>query len=226
MSLQIIPFEHSINTAYIIKDKGAVLFDAPYKGVADSFLKLLSDSGIKPGEIKLIIISHGDFDHAGGAKELQELTGAKIVLHEKDRACLEDAVYHWPEGVTPWGKFSRALLKPMLKKKLSFPPVKVDVPLDDQGLSLKEYGIPGKVVYTPGHTDGSISIVLESGDAFVGCMAHNRFPFVLRPKLPIYAKDIESIKKSWKVIINQGAKTIYPGHGKPFPLEKILKYLN
>jgi glyoxylase-like metal-dependent hydrolase (beta-lactamase superfamily II) len=226
MSLQIIPFQYSINTAYIIKDKGAVLFDASYQGAAETFSKLLSDSGIDPGEIKLIIISHGDFDHAGGAKELKELTGAKIVMHEKDRAYLEESVFHWPEGVTPWGKFSRALFKPMLKKKVAFPPMKVDIVLGDQGLSLKEYGIPGKIIYTPGHTYGSISVVLETGDAFVGCLAHNRPPFVLKPKLPIYAKDIEAIKKSWKVVIDQGAKTIYPGHGKPFPLEKILKYLN
>ncbi|MEN8202894.1 MAG: MBL fold metallo-hydrolase [Bacteroidota bacterium] len=226
MPLQIIPFQYSINTAYIIKDKGAVLFDASYKGAAKSFSKLLSKSGIEPDEIKLIIISHGDFDHAGGAKELQELTGAKIVMHEKDRENLENSVFHWPEGVTPWGKFSRALLKPMLKKKVAFPPAKVNISVGDQGLSLKEYGIPGKIVYTPGHTYGSISIILESGEAFIGCMAHNRFPFVFRPGLPIYAKDIELIKKSWKVVIDEGAQTIYPGHGKPFPLEKILQYLN
>jgi len=47
----------------------------------------------------------------------------------------------------------------------------------------------------------------------------------LKPKLPIYAKDIEQLKKSWKVVMDQGATKIYPGHGKP-PLEKILKYLN
>jgi len=226
MSLQIIPFQKSINTAYIIKDQGAVLFDASYKGTSEAFSKLLSASGIEADEIKLIIISHGDFDHAGGAKELQELTGAKIVMHEKDRENLEKSIFHWPGGVTPWGKFSRALLKPMLKKKMTLPPAKVDIALDDQGMSLKEYGIQGKIVYTPGHTYGSISVVLESGDAFVGCMAHNRPPFVLKPKLPIYAKDIELIKKSWKVVINQGAKTIYPAHGKSFPLEKILKYVN
>jgi len=48
----------------------------------------------------------------------------------------------------------------------------------------------------------------------------------LKPKLPIYAKDIEQLKKSWKVVMDQGATKIYPGHGKPFPPEKILKYLN
>jgi hydroxyacylglutathione hydrolase len=226
MSLQIIPFQYSINTCYIIKDKGTVLFDASHKGCLASFSKVLSESKIRPEEIQLIIISHGDFDHAGGAREISEFTGAKIVMHHRDKAYLEKAIFHWPEGVTPWGKISRSILKPMLEKKLELVPAKVDLTLDDQGLSLKEYGIDGKVIYTPGHTYGSISLVLESGEAFVGCMAHNRPPFVLSPKLPIYAKDINQIKESWKVIMDQGTSKIYPGHGKPFPLKKILKYLN
>jgi glyoxylase-like metal-dependent hydrolase (beta-lactamase superfamily II) len=82
------------------------------------------------------------------------------------------------------------------------------------------------VLYTPGHTDGSVSVVLDSGEAFIGCLAHNRLPFVLKPGLPIYAKNVEMIKKSWKTVMDHGAHTIYPGHGQSFPLEKILKYLN
>ncbi len=70
MSLRIIPFQYSINNCYIIKDRGTVLFDASYKGCAASLSKLLSESNIQPEEIQLIIISHGDFDHAGGAKEM------------------------------------------------------------------------------------------------------------------------------------------------------------
>ena len=98
--------------------------------------------------------------------------------------------------------------------------------LGDKGLSLKDYGIQGQVVFTPGHTFGSISVVLESGEAFVGCMAQNRPPFVFRPKLPIYAKDLELLKESWVKLINMGVTTIYPGHGKPFPVDKIIPYLN
>jgi len=158
---QIIPFQSSLNTCYILKDKGAVLID-----------------------------------------------GA------------------WPEGVTPWGKISRAMMMPFVKVKGKFPATKVDILLDDEGLSLEEYGIPGKVIYTPGHTYGSISVVLESGDAFVGCLAQNKMPFVFRPKLPIYAKDLKLLKESWIKVINMGAVTIYPGHGKSFPVEKITKYLN
>jgi len=226
MALQIIPFRTSINTAYILKDRGTVLVDAGFKGATKEFSELLASHQIKPEEIQLIIPTHGDFDHAGGAGELRELTGAKIALHEKDREIVEKGIFHWPNGVSPWGKISRALLMPFMIKKVCPSPTKVDLVLGDDGLSLKEYGIDGQVVYTPGHTYGSVSVILESGDAFVGCLAHNRLPFGFKPKLPIYALDIKLLKESWVKVINMGAQTIWPGHGQAFPLEKILKYLN
>jgi hydroxyacylglutathione hydrolase len=61
----------------------------------------------------------------------------------------------------------------------------------------------------------------------VGCLAHNNLPFRLKPGLPIFADDIEEVRKNWKKVIERGAKTIYPAHGEPFPVEvikKILKY--
>ena len=223
---QIIPFQSSINTLYIIKDKGAILVDTGYHGIVTSFSELLDNHEIKPDEIKLIIPTHGDFDHAGGAKELKELSGAKIAMHEEDRQNLEQGIFHWPKGVNLWGKISRTSMMPFVKKIGKFPPAEVDIVLDDNSISLEEYGIQGKIVHTPGHTPGSISVLLDSGEAFVGCLAHNRLPFVLKPKLPIYAMDLELLKKSWTKVINLGAKTIYPGHGSPFEVEKIVKYLN
>jgi flavorubredoxin len=43
--------------------------------------------------------------------------------------------------------------------------------------------------------------------------------------LPIYAQDIEEIKKCWKVLIDGGVKMIYPGHGKPFTVEIMKRSL-
>lgn len=223
---QIFSFQSGITTCYILKDKGAVLIDAPWPLTRKSFSGFLSDAAIKPEELQLIIPTHGDFDHAGGAKQIQELTTARIVMHEKDSPNLENGNFHWPEGVTPWGKFSRAVFKPLVRSVGKFPAAAVDIKLDDQGMSLEEYGIPGWIIYTPGHTYGSISVMLESGDAFVGCLAQNMFPFGFRPKLPIYAKDPALLKESWIKVLDLGARTIYPGHGKPFPVEKIAKYLN
>ena len=108
-----------------------------------------------------------------------------------------------------------------------FPGQKADIVLDNSDYPLHEFGINGSIVFTPGHTSGSVSVLLESGDAFVGCLAHNNLPFRLKPGLPIFADDIEEVRKNWKKVIERGAKMIYPAHGDPFPVEiikKILKY--
>lgn len=79
--------------------------------------------------------------------------------------------------------------------------------------------------FTPRAIPGSVSVLLDSGDAFVGCLAHNGLPFTTHPVLPIFAEDISEIKESWNVLIKKGVRMIYPGHGNPFPVEKIRKHL-
>lgn len=89
-----------------------------------------------------------------------------------------------------------------------FPKGRVDVVLRNEGLSLVDYGIPGRVIHTPGHTSGSVSVSLETGDAFVGCMTHNSFPFRLSPDLPIFAEDLPRLRDSWRMLLEQGVETI------------------
>ena len=190
------------------------------------FLKSMKDFSVDPKEIQLIVLTHGDFDHVGSAKDIQEITGAEIAIHDKDRMNLEQGLFNWTKGVTTWGKISRSLLMPLLKYRMSFPAVKADIILNDNEISLNNYGISGRILYTPGHTLGSVSVLLNTGEAFVGCLAHNRLPFTFHPALPIYAENIDLIKHSWKRIIDAGAQTIFPGHGKPFSVEIIKKYIN
>ena len=97
--------------------------------------------------------------------------------------------------------------------------------LDNNDFPLEELGIEGRIIFTPGHSPGSVSVVLNSGEAFAGCMAQNGFPFTSKPTFPIYAFDIEQLKKSWKKLLQIGVKTIYPGHGDPFPVELITESL-
>lgn len=84
-------------------------------------------------------------------------------------------------------------------------------------------GKPGRVIHTPGHTMGSLSIVLESGEAFVGDLVMN-FGFMRRgPGLPLFAEDVNLVVKSWKKLLDSGVKMIYPAHGKPFPVALLEK---
>jgi glyoxylase-like metal-dependent hydrolase (beta-lactamase superfamily II) len=137
----------------------------------------------------------------------------------------ENGVVVWPSAVTTWGHVARVVLKP-LAPLFRFPKGKVDVVLSNEGLSLAEYGIPGRVIHTPGHTPGSVSVLLETGDAFVGCMTHNGFPFRLSPNLPIFAEDLPRLRESWRMLLEQGVDTIHPAHGEPFSSEAIMETLS
>jgi hydroxyacylglutathione hydrolase len=225
MPAKIYKLKFGINHCYIIKGKDAIMVDAGPPNSGKSFMKKLNSLSVRPDEIKLIVLTHGDPDHAGSAREIKEITGARIAVHEYDKKYIEDSIINWPPGATRWGKTTHFLLYPFFKKMFSFSPVNADITLRQEKYPLDEYGIEGQITFTPGHTAGSVSVLLNSGDAFVGCMAHNGFPFTFHPVLPIYAEDIAEIKKSWDILIEKGAKMIYPGHGNPFPVERILKYL-
>jgi glyoxylase-like metal-dependent hydrolase (beta-lactamase superfamily II) len=224
--MQIYPIRFGINWCYLIQDGGIIMIDGgpPNKSIA--FKKSISRIPIDPNNIRLIILTHGDFDHVGSAPEIRLITGAKIAIHENDRLNFENSLYNWPPGTTSWGRLLRFVLNPILKIPLKFSGDKPDIILGNSDYPLNDFGINGKIVYTPGHTKGSVSVLLESGEAFVGCMAHNNFPFRFRPGLPIFAEDIDVVKESWKSLIQQGARMIYPAHGDPFPVDIIKEILN
>ena len=224
METKIFQIKLGLNSCYLIRGRDIVMIDGGMPNKLKVFKRILARLEINPSDIKLIVLTHSHFDHSGSAREIRDLTGAKIAIHEGERTYVENGGMIIPKGVNTYGKLTKPLLFSIFKK-ISFPKFKPDILITDEPYSLSIYGIEGNIIHTPGHTAGSISVILDSGEAFVGCMAHNGFPFRLRPGLPIFAQDIEAIKKCWKILIDRDIKMIYPGHGKPFPVEVIKKSL-
>jgi hydroxyacylglutathione hydrolase len=187
-------------------------------------MEALERLSIRPGDIRLIVLTHGHWDHIGSAREIKGITGAPIALHRQEKDWLEKSLKPLPPGVTTWGHIFvkiMALFMPLVH----IPATDVNLVLGDTEFSLLEYGIPGQIIYTPGHTRGSVSVLLESGEAFVGDLAMSEFPLRLTPGLPIFAEDMQKVRESWKVLLDKGVKTIYPAHGKPFSADIIRKAL-
>ncbi len=210
-----------ICNCYLLRGKRTILVDGGAWGGFPAFQRQLQDLKINPKEIELILLTHGHWDHITCLSEIQKMTGAKIAVHEKDKYMVETGEPPFPNGVTAYGKIMSGAAKFFLNPHL--PPLKVDTVIPDSGISLKAFGIPGEVVYTPGHTMGHISILLDSGDAIVGDMAMNDWYLRLTPGLPILANDIRIVVESWKKIFPMGIKRVYPAHGKDFDVDVMKK---
>jgi hydroxyacylglutathione hydrolase len=225
MKPEIFHIKLGLNSTYLIRGKDIVMVDAGVPNKLRVFKRSLEKTGIRPEEIKLIVLTHSHFDHSGSALEIRDLTGAKIAIHESESEYLEKGGMIIPKGVNTLGKLTQPIFFPLFRK-ISYPKFSPDILISDEPYSIAEYGINGKIIHTPGHTFGSLSVILDSGEAFVGCMAHNGFPFRRHPGLPIYAQDIEEIKRGWSLLFEMGIKMVYPGHGKPFPVEVMKQILH
>ena len=224
MSISIHSIPLGVDRVHIIQGEKTIIIDGGMAGQAKKFAKAIEKLSIKPEDIKLIVLTHGHWDHIGSAKEIKDLTGAKIALHREEKDWLEKSLIPLPPPVTIWGKILFKIMK-MSESSLHFPATKVDIVLENQELSLAEYGIPGKIIYTPGHSKGSVSVLLETGEAFVGDLVMSGPPLRLSPKLPIFAEALKQVKESLKMLIDAGAKTIYPAHGKSFSVNVIRRAL-
>jgi glyoxylase-like metal-dependent hydrolase (beta-lactamase superfamily II) len=163
------------DTIYALRSKGVILIDGGDPHKIENLKHGLERASIKPQEIKLILLTHGHWDHIGSTKEIQALTGAKVLLHQKDMHFLGEAHISQPPGFTTWGKIIIAMLS-LYTSNPHIPTFEVDMVAGDDEISLAEFGIPGRVVHTPGHSWGSVSFLLDGGQAFVGDLAMNMFP--------------------------------------------------
>jgi glyoxylase-like metal-dependent hydrolase (beta-lactamase superfamily II) len=210
------------SNVYLIKtDNASALIDAGVKGKKKKILHALEKNGVQPGDVRLLIVTHTHYDHCGNLGVLKEDTGAKVVVHSSEAANLREGYAPLPDGTQVFSKFmvflGRMLLKNMGRYKAAEPDILVDEKYD-----LNPWGIPGYILPTPGHTEGSISIILDSGEAFIGDIAFNIPGTGIYPPFANYP---EELIESWEKLAQAGSTTFYPGHGKHISLEQLKKNL-
>jgi hydroxyacylglutathione hydrolase len=143
-------------------------------------------------KVKYIILTHGHVDHIGALAQLKKVTGAEILIHSKDSAMLYDP--HQNLSIFSGDKITATKADKLL----------------EEGDIIQCGGIKLEVLHTPGHTPGSISLLIDkmifTGDAlFCGSIGRTDFPG------SSYQKLISSIKD--KILSREDDLIIYPGHG-------------
>lgn len=93
MKTEIIAFNLALTSCYLIIGKDIVMIDAGGPKKLQQFRKILAKNKIGPARIKFIVITHSHFDHCGSARDIRDLTGAKIAIHKRERDCGVTFVY-------------------------------------------------------------------------------------------------------------------------------------
>ena len=192
---------------------GNILIDTGCSNKREALKRELERLGCKPGNLDLIILTHGDFDHSGNAAYLRKEFNTKIALHQGDLGiCVTgDIFYSRKKRYFILGRIIPALF--MFGKLDRFKP---DLLIED-GFHFSDYGFDAKALNIPGHSQGSIGILTSSGDLFCGDM----FISTGKPVLNSIMDDIGAAYASIERLQSLNITTVYPGHGKPFMMDSL-----
>jgi glyoxylase-like metal-dependent hydrolase (beta-lactamase superfamily II) len=223
--IPILPFG-MVNCHLLIGVHGCVLVDAGLPGSERKIERALRQRGLGWHDIKLIAITHAHVDHAGSAASLRALSGAPIVAHAGD---LDYYLRKKPMRFCATGWFGHLFLRMGLILQ-PYTPFTPDLLLQaGEALDLAPYGLDGWVRHTPGHTAGSLSVELASGDAMVGDLLASgillggivRTGQAIRPP---FEDDPHAVAHALQGMVDGGMQRFYMGHGGPLPVQEVARH--
>ena len=211
-----LPLNFSKVNCYLLKtDSGFYLIDTGMTNARRQLDAELERQGCRPGDLRLILLTHGDFDHIGNAIFLRQKFASQIAIHTEDVGMLENGDMFWHR------KFDNRLLRGLMK---TFMPLKKenrgtpDIFLEESA-SLSAYGLEATIYNTPGHSSGSICILTATGDLFAGDLLTSSTG---KPMLNSMMYDREGGLSSLERLKSLLITKVYPGHGEPFLWETLL----
>lgn len=202
---------------YLVEtSKKRVLMDTSMKFERDIVMRCIQNTGNKG--IDAIFLTHSHTDHVANALYFSNTFNCDVYISKKGISNLTNGRCKMPKGTNA---FSKGIY--WAEKRLPFydftrfdacPKVKI---LDDEVVKYY-FGDSAELLKTPGHSDDSISILLNREIAIVGDLMVNAFG----NQYPPFADDESALKASWKALLDTQCSLFLPAHGKPFDRKQLI----
>ncbi|MDR1886017.1 MAG: MBL fold metallo-hydrolase [Synergistaceae bacterium] len=212
--------------AWLMESGGRwLLFDSGKPRSAGSLLAGIRSAGCSPRDISLVVLSHAHYDHVGGASAIRELSDAPVVIHRLEAEVLRSGKFVISDGLNALGRMKAFIGRRLVPKRFfAFTPVDPDL-IVDGSMRIDGCGFAAAIIHTPGHSEGSISVQTNDGDLFAGDLAITQPLSGIWRHMPIYGSSTDDIKRSWRMVLDMGAKRIYPSHGREFDAAELAEWL-
>lgn len=164
---------------------------------------------LKVNLIDYLVLTHTHYDHAGNSKSIKEKYNAQIIVHRNEAALLTSGENILPNGTNP---ITRLIIRLFAKRFLAvtkYEPCQYNY-LVDSAFNLGNFGFNAFIMHTPGHTIGSMSIIIDDNVAIVGDTMFGIFKWSV---FPPYANNIIQMIESWGKLLETNCLVFLPGHG-------------
>jgi glyoxylase-like metal-dependent hydrolase (beta-lactamase superfamily II) len=192
--------------AYLVFGDRITLIDSGVSGAESTIFNYINTNGRDPGEIATLILSHSHPDHLGAAKTIQEITGCKVSAHANEKHWIENTDKQFKDRPVPGFH------------TLVGGSVGVDQELEEGQTLVLGKDLKCRVLHTPGHSKGSISLFFESEKTLLTADA-----IPLPGDLPIYediVTGLASIKKLSRLV---GVQTLLSSWEPPVQGQEKIK---
>ena len=207
---------YAVNCYLVKGEAGFVLIDTGLATRRAALEHALEAAGCRPGDLRLIVLTHGDADHAGNAAHLRAAYGAPIAAHRAEWWAVERGNMRLSRGRMT---FLRRTVAGLLFRFAGLrPPDRFMPDLSLEGRDgLSGHGLDARVLHLPGHSQGSIGILTADRDLFCGNLLTN----LGSPRPNSLVDDPADLDASVERLRTLEIRTVYPGHGQPFRMGSL-----
>jgi hydroxyacylglutathione hydrolase len=195
------------SNAYLVTAAGsAILVDSSVKAAWGILRRRLD--GFQRRDIRLdaLVLTHAHFDHAYNAAYIRQCYGARIAGSRSEAALLAQGTNAAITGSVPLTRWLTDTFQAQIPVWFRYPPVRCDL-LVDERYELRA-GIA--LLHTPGHSAGSISVIVDGEIAIAGDAVFGVYPW---SAFPPFATDVGAMIHSWQKLLDTGCRLFLPGHG-------------